>query len=176
MTFVTQMTEMSAGFGASYPAYGQPGGADAFLAFINEELKPFIAARYPNADPDNATIMGHSFGGLFALHALFTAPDSFDRYIAGSPSPAWDGGLLFDEEAAAPGDIGARLFVSMGTLEPEEDMIAPLQRMDALLRERPDLDYTFHVFEGETHSSVIPATFSRGLREVFRQTGAAPTE
>lgn len=167
--FVKQMTEMYAGFGAPYPAYGEPGGADAFLAFIDEEVKPFIAERYPDADPDDATLAGHSFGGLFALHTLFTASESFDRYIAGSPSPAWDGGMLFEEETAAPGDISARVFVSMGSLEAQDEMISAVTRMDGRLRERPSLDYTFHTFEGETHASVIPATFSRGLREVFRQ-------
>jgi hypothetical protein len=167
--FVKQMTEMYAGFGAPYPAYGEPGGADAFLAFIDEELKPFIAERYPDADPDDATIAGHSFGGLFALHALFTSPGSFDRFIAGSPSLAWDGGILLEEETAASGDISTRLFVSVGSLESQDEMIAPVTRMDARLRERPSLDYSFHLFEGETHASVIPATLSRGLREVFRQ-------
>jgi predicted alpha/beta superfamily hydrolase len=166
--FVTRMTEMYQGFGAPYPPYGQPGGADAFLAFINDELKPFIAERYPNADVEDATIMGLSFGGLFAMHALFTAPDSFDRYVAGSPSLFWDEGVTFAAEAAAS-DVAARLFISTGELEDEAEMRAPVARMDALLRDgrRPSLSYTFNDFAGETHASVIPATFSRGLREVF---------
>lgn len=167
--FLQQMNQQMAGFGVTYPSHGRPGGADAFLAFINDELKPFIAERYPIADLDDTTIVGHSFGGLFAMHAFFTAPESFDRYVAGSPSPSWDGGVLFDEQHAAPHDAAARLFVSMGELEPETEMGEPVRRLNALLSDgsRPKLDYTFHVFEGETHSSVIPATFSRGLREVF---------
>ena len=34
-------------------------------------------------------------------------------------------------------------------------------------REYPSLRLTHHVFEGETHLSVIPGTISRGLRDVF---------
>ncbi len=34
-------------------------------------------------------------------------------------------------------------------------------------RNYPNLRMTIHIFENETHLSVIPATFSRGLREAF---------
>ena len=68
--FVKQMNDMYAQVGSTYPAYGRPGGADAFLAFLNEELKPFISQRYPNADTNDSSIVGHSFGGLFALRAV----------------------------------------------------------------------------------------------------------
>jgi enolase len=44
-----------------------------------------------------------------------------------------------------------------------------MKELAKILRERgyPGLHLTTHVFEGETHVSVVPATFSRGLREVF---------
>lgn len=163
--------EMATGLeqmGMTYPSYGISGGADAFLAFINDELKPFIAAQYPNADLSDTAVVGHSLGGLFVLYALFTSPESFTRYIAGSPSLWWDEGVML-EAAQQSGDIDARLFMSYGALEPVEDQIEPGQAMDAILRgsDRPSLSYTFHVFEGETHDSVIAATLSRGLRAVF---------
>ena len=77
--FLRQMQATYARYGTSYPARGTPGGAAAFLAFIDNELKPFIAAHYPQADPHDATIMGDSLGGLFAMHVLLTSPDSFER-------------------------------------------------------------------------------------------------
>jgi predicted alpha/beta superfamily hydrolase len=170
-TFVKEMTDMYAQFRSTYPAYGRPGGADAFLAFVNEELKPFISQRYPNADTNDSAIVGHSFGGLFALHVLFTAPESFNRYVAGSPSPWWGDGALFASEAAAALDIDARLFLSFGELETEDRMRNPVRRLDKLLRDgqRSKLTYTLHMFADETHGSVVPATFSRGLREVFKR-------
>jgi predicted alpha/beta superfamily hydrolase len=169
--FVKEMNDMYAQVGSTYPAYGRPGGADAFLAFLNEELKPFIAQRYPNADTNDSAIVGHSFGGLFALHVLFTAPESFDRYVAGSPSPWWGDGALFASEAAPVLDIDARLFLSFGELETEDRMRNPVRRLDSLLRDgrRSKLTYTLHTFADETHGSVVPATFSRGLREVFER-------
>src|SRR5690606_21869005 len=45
------------------------GGADAFLAFVEDDLKPAIN-REINIDPQRQALFGHSFGGLFTLHAL----------------------------------------------------------------------------------------------------------
>ncbi len=166
--FLAQMVGMYTGLGRTYPSYGQPGGAADFLAFINDELKPFLAERYPNADPEDATVVGDSFGGSFALYALFNEPESFDRYVAGSPGVFWDDRVLLTQETASA-DVSARLFMSVGSDEPADQMVGPIQAMDAQLRDgdRTNLQYTFHVFEDENHASVLPATFSRGLRAVF---------
>ena len=59
-------------------------GAQKFLSFINEELIPFIDSTYRTI-PGDRTINGYSIGGLFALYTLFTQPDTFSRYIVGSP-------------------------------------------------------------------------------------------
>lgn len=64
------------------PPYG---GADDFLAFIENELKPFIARHFP-IDLQKQTLCGHSYGGLFTLYALFTQPQLFQSYFAISPS------------------------------------------------------------------------------------------
>lgn len=167
--FLSQMEATYARYGASYPAQGTPGGAAAFLAFIDSELKPFIRAHYPEADPDDATIMGDSLGGLFAMHVLQTSPRSFKRYIASSPSLWWDDRLLM-RSSFDLADTRPRLFVSMGSLEPPAEMAAPVAEMDARLKALPPeaLDYRFQLFEGETHSSAVFSGFSRGLREVFR--------
>lgn len=48
-------------------------------------------------------------------------------------------------------------------------MVTNTHRMANALADRayPSLNLTVHEFDGETHLSVIPATLSRGLREVF---------
>lgn len=154
--------------GETYPAYGKPGGAAAFLEFINREIKPFIAEHYPNADLEDSAILGNSLGGLFVIHTLLTSPHSFSRYIAGSPSLWWDNQMILRKAVSAT-SAGARVFLSVGSLEESEGMIKPISQLDTLLRTKipPRGGYTYHVFEGETHSSVVPATISRGLRAVF---------
>ena len=67
------------------------GGADKFLKFIETELIPSIEADY-RTQPYRV-FAGHSFGGLFALHALLTRPEVFNAYIAVSPTFPWDNSL-----------------------------------------------------------------------------------
>jgi hypothetical protein len=95
------------------------GGAGAFLSFIRDELKPFIEDNYP-ADPGDATLFGDSFGGLFATYALFHDPDTFQRYIIGSPSLWWNDkvSLEFEERyAETHDDLDAKVFIAAGGLE-----------------------------------------------------------
>lgn len=64
------------------------GGADLFRQFLVRELRPFIDARYRTEHYH--ILIGWSFGGLFAVHALLDEPDSFDAYVAISPSLWWN--------------------------------------------------------------------------------------
>jgi hypothetical protein len=70
----------------------------------------------------------------------------------------------------------ATVFLSAGALEAIYEpafaaMLSNVARLTELLasREYPGLKLTSHIFHDETHLSVIPATFSRGLRTVFNQ-------
>ena len=63
------------------------GGADNFLRFIGEELMPYIDENYRTRP--YRVLIGHSYGGLFAIHTLISQPEYFDAYIAISPSLQW---------------------------------------------------------------------------------------
>ena len=71
---------------------GATGGADRFLDFFEKELIPEIESRYRTAA--YRVFGGHSLGGLFALHGLFTRPKLFDAWIAVSPAFFWDNRYL----------------------------------------------------------------------------------
>lgn len=93
---------------AEPPLHSNPqikyGGADQFLKFIQNELKPRIEKTIP-INQHQQTLFGHSFGGLFALHTLFTAPQSFNRYVAASPSIWFDQTLLTQQLFKLPQKI-----------------------------------------------------------------------
>ncbi len=61
------------------------GGADAFLTFLADELRPWVNANY-RTQPYRI-LVGHSLGGLFAVHSLLRRPDSFQPISRVSPSP-----------------------------------------------------------------------------------------
>ena len=98
------------------------GGADRFLAFFRDELKPWVRARF-DVDPDDSTFFGDSLAGLFATHVLLSEPATFRRYGIGSPSLWWDQKTIFETEtayAASHDDLSAKVFVSVGELETPE--------------------------------------------------------
>ena len=155
------------------------GGAAAFLAFLQEEVSPLVAAEYAVADGGH-TLFGASLGGLFALYALLAGADAFDNYVIASPAIWWDGEMLFDVEsrlAEAENDVAAAVFMGVGSLEEGTGIpcvdrlktVTNVREMVGRLAERsyPSLSVAVHVFENETHTSVVPAVLTRGLRKVY---------
>ncbi len=165
------------------------GGANEFLAFIEDELKPEIADRVA-VDTTRQAIFGHSFGGLFVLHALFNRPDAFSTWIAISPAIWWEGaGILKAAERfeAMRMPLAGRVLVAAGEYE---QRLAPFQEgaVDAASRvaghaesrivdnsramaERlsgiSGLDAEFELYRGETHMSVLPAAVNSAVRFAF---------
>ena len=157
------------GFPRPYDA--KPGGADAFLSFVLEELKPFVEKRYP-VDTTDETLVGLSAGGAFGAHVLFGNPSAFERYLIGSPALAFDEGMLFEREAAfakANDALPATVFLSAGALEDRWEIRDETRRMVATLTSRgyEKLVFHHHEFPEETHESVLAPTMSRGLRALF---------
>lgn len=95
------------------------GGAEKFLTFLTDVVKPWVAARH-QIDPSREVLFGHSMGGLFVLHTMFTAPRSFDVYLAASPTLRF-ADLLPLREARAferhPDRAHVRALISVGALE-----------------------------------------------------------
>lgn len=96
-------------------AHDRPaGGADIFLALIEQQIKPAVRERVA-IDSARQSLWGHSYGGLFVLHALLRQPASFQRYIAADPSFWWQNGFILQEERqAAAVTPGACLLVMSG--------------------------------------------------------------
>ena len=92
-------------------------------------------------------------------------------YLVGSPTVGWDNEIIFKREAAyaaAHENLSARVFISAGTEEPL-NMLPNMLRWKGLLASRnyKGLQLQSHIFQDETHQSVIPVTFSRGLRYLY---------
>lgn len=101
------------------------GGLDAFLAVIETEIKPRVAAMV-TTDPSNQAIFGHSLAGLAVLHALFTQPRAFRTFIAASPSIWWGDKAVLEGEAkfgdtVRAGTAAPRVLITMGSEEQTPD-------------------------------------------------------
>ncbi|WP_447765133.1 alpha/beta hydrolase [Sphingopyxis panaciterrae] len=168
----------------------QDGGAEAFLGFLVETLKPEIARRYAEASATDHILCGHSLGGLFTAFALLTRPDAFATFLAGSPSLWWDGFAILTHlpafaERLTKLERHPRVLVSVGGQEQDaptkvplglgmsladvQAMVAASRMVDAAsefavaLRDAGLREVADHVFDGEDHGSVIPAALMRGL-------------
>ena len=145
------------------------GEAPKFLAFLKEQLIPFIESNY-RADSSQRVLMGSSFGGTFTLYAMFTEPMLFSGYVAGSPIVTYGHNFAFQQEAEYANshpDLPVRLFLSVGELE---DIERPVKEFMQTLDERnyPGLVMEARIIEGERHASNKPETYNRGLRFVFQ--------
>jgi len=150
----------------------QSGGADKFLAFILNELIPFVESNYHVSSNDRA-LHGTSSGGLFTLYALFQHPETFQRYFAGSPSIKWDEHYMYKLEndfSTSHKDLPVKLFMCVGGLE-SESYINNMEKMAQLLRSRnyPSLELETFVFENETHGTTGPASICRGLKILYNK-------
>ena len=66
----------------------QSGGGEAFTAFLEKELIPYIDNQYATAP--YRTLIGHSLGGLMVVNTLLKHPALFNAYVALDPSMSYD--------------------------------------------------------------------------------------
>lgn len=165
------------------------GGADAFLETIERRIKPAVARAAP-VDAGRQTLWGHSLGGLFVLHALFTRTGAFQTYAAGSPSIWWQRGYLLQEEerfVAHNAGQPARVLIMLGGDEREgklgnRDMSNPrvlahlaligavppdaAMQMAERLARVPGLDADYTEFPGLGHGPMLRASLLETLEQI----------
>ncbi len=92
----------------------QSGGGENFISFIENELIPHIDSSYPTAP--YRVLIGHSLGGLTAVHILINHTKLFNAYLASDPSLWWDHQALLKQVKQALQEkvfTGRSLFVAM---------------------------------------------------------------
>jgi uncharacterized protein len=153
-----------------------PQQADRFLAFLVDEVRPALAARY-RMDGDHG-LLGHSAGGMFTSYALFARPGAFRRYIVGSPSCYAVDRAIFGLEAdhvRAHGDLAASVFFGAGEQEIGQITMAamgivssPVLLAETLaVRRYPSLKLKTRIFPDKDHFSAIADLVGEGIRFVW---------
>lgn len=149
----------------------ESGDAQQFLQFIQHELIPLIESEY-RVDAKDRALLGHSWGGLFALYALFQQPQLFQRYVVASPDLPFGNGMLLDAEQKFAGqydNLSVRLYVAYGDAELNDYELPFLESFMRNLsgRNYADLKLTQQTFSNCTHCAVVAPAFQAGLGAVF---------
>ncbi len=140
------------------PEAPEAGGAERFLAFLGDELLPYLDQRYRTTPL--RVIVGHSLGGLLSIYALAHRPELFTGYILMEPSAWWNRGAEVDQAKAMlqqPAGRHARvMLVNMTSWGLDTTRWGGDKPMIRELRA-----------SGETHSSMAISGIMQGLRTLF---------
>jgi len=149
----------------------KPGGSSDFRAFIREDLKPWIDAKYRTSGRN--AVIGESLGGLFIIETLMEDPNLFDDYIAINPSLWWDN-MTYGVEAdrRLPESLeNKRLYITSA----EEGYLheAGIKALVETLEQKTStgLLWSYYAKAGqETHASAYHGAALDAFRALFPQT------
>lgn len=149
------------------------GRRELFKSFLLSELRPAIANRYP-VNPARVSLYGHSLGGLFGLHVMYSDPGAFFMIIAASPSIWWDDQVILADERAFRARLeenpalghAVRVKILVGELE---EVAATVDDSKALAERLEQLSIygvrsEFYLLDRETHITVPSRSVTIALR------------
>lgn len=144
------------------------GGADNFLKFFETELIPEIEKQF-RVQPYRI-LAGHSFGGLFTIHAMISKPGLFNSYIAVSPSLQWANAEALkraEDFLKNQKELKVTLYTSLGQ-EPGAIGESFDRFREALSKTKINgFEWQAEHLTDEDHGSVVLRSHYAGLRKVY---------
>jgi len=151
------------------------GGNNNFLHFIKDELIPHIDSAYRTMP--YRVFVGHSFGGITVINALYIMPETFNAYIAIDPSLWWDHQILlkkaetYFQHASLKGRslyVGQANTIVTGDTSVSEHFES-IKSFATLLetRNRSGLKWKYNYYDDDDHGSVPFISEYEGLRFIF---------
>jgi predicted alpha/beta superfamily hydrolase len=144
------------------------GGADNFLKFFRDELTPYIDKNFKTEN--YKVLIGHSYGGVFTMHALLTDPDLFDAYIAIDPSFWYKNQMQVKSaqtEFLKAKNWNKPIYITGREGGGMKDM--GINSMEKVLKSSApkELNWKVVAYAGEDHGSVTFKSVYDGLRYIF---------
>lgn len=134
------------------PTYGG-GGADDYLDFMINTLKPYVDQNYRtiNKREDTATL-GSSLGGLVSFYAGRRRSDVFSKVAGLSSSFWWNNQALTGEVIAYTGKVPAKFYIDAGTVNDNLDLTTYMR--DALAADGyvQGADLYYYAAQGGSHN------------------------
>ena len=149
------------------PLFKTAGKADAFAEFLNQELFPYLEQEYRVLE--NRTVVGWSFGGLFALYSAIQHQDLFDSYLCIGPAIWWDNELVNKMINEIPFRKKTRVVITCGSEEEGGLVYNSVRSLLKTINEAPPENWVhdYIEIEGVGHSWGIPEAVDRGLKCLY---------
>ena len=144
--------------------YPTAGSSAKFRAFLRDEVKLLIAAKYRVSGDD--AVIGESLAGLFIVETYLREPSLFGGYAAISPSMWWDKEKLSTEAATLLSKSGQKtppLYVNIANEGAE--MQTGLDRLMAALAQKSSWCYAPK--PALTHATIYHSTAPEALQFLF---------
>lgn len=154
------------------------GGADDFIKLINDTIMA-EAERDLLINTSERAIWGHSFGGLFVLHTLFTHPSSFDHWYAASPTLHWNGYQVVAEAGRFqwPSDRRGSALLMRGDAElqrrgpysnggSDKEINDQLEGLAQQMNRAKGFEARFEVLEGLGHGAALVRSLKLTLSDI----------
>lgn len=147
------------------------GGGAAFLSFIKESVIPNVEREY-RVDKNQRAIAGWSFGGLFALTAMYKEPQLFNRCVAISPAVPWHKGIInqmYDDFFKSNQKFSGRVFISYGKNENPNFVSAVIEFQKKVDDKKNDNVKLMNVsVENMGHAGAKASGYAQGLSWVWQ--------
>lgn len=149
-----------------YPTHG---GFERFQRYIKEELMPWVDKNY-RTHPYNI-LVGHSFGGLFAVQSLISEPGLFDAYLTISPSMHWNTQSLVSESEnffESIDNLPTTFYMSAGNEGRES--LGGMRKLAGVLDAKSPQGFVwgFEQMPLESHGSISLKSIYNGLEFIFQ--------
>lgn len=126
------------------------GGSARFIAFVENELQPFIQKNYKVSNVK--TLIGQSLGGLVSCEILAKKASLFNRYIIVSPSLWWDNESLlkhFNPDFSPNTEV----YVAVG--KEGKVMEGDAKKLREMLKKQGKAKVHFAYFPDENHATIL---------------------
>lgn len=151
-------------------AYPTTGSSEKFIAFIEQELEPFIEKNYRTSS--SKIIIGQSLGGLVAVEILFKKPSLFNTYIIVSPSLWWDNEslLLKSPEVLTP-SFNQKTIVYIAAGNEGDIMVGDAKHLVKILNkdERKNLNVIYNYLPDEDHATILHQAVYKAFEMIYKR-------
>ncbi len=149
------------------------GGGELFRQFLSRELLPSIDSTY-RTTTQNRTLLGHSFGGYFALYTLLNQANrktrDFQNFVAASPS-VWYHNFYLNQLPAQLNTVNradsVRLFITVGGQENAQWDVKPVQNLITAIRQTGNVGLAGGVYNQLGHMDTGQLSFVKGLQYFY---------